>query len=83
MSGISATVFKAKCLKILDDVSRSGQSVVITKRGKAVARLVPFVEDDAEFPQERLRGKIRILGDIVSPVLDTDQWSVFSDGELK
>jgi prevent-host-death family protein len=35
--------FKAHCLRILDEVAESGQSVLLTKRGRPVARLVPVV----------------------------------------
>ena len=36
-----AAEFKSKCLRILDEVQESGASVIITKRGKRVAMLVP------------------------------------------
>lgn len=39
-----ASTFKARCLAILDDVARSHTSIVITKHGKPVARLVPIDE---------------------------------------
>ncbi len=38
---IPAGEFKAKCLKLMDEVQQTGQEVIITKRGKPVARLVP------------------------------------------
>jgi prevent-host-death family protein len=38
---ISATEFKARCLALLDDVAENGESLVVTKRGKPVARIVP------------------------------------------
>lgn len=38
---MNATEFKAKCLGVLDDVRKDGAEVIITKRGKPVARLVP------------------------------------------
>ena len=41
---LSASVFKARCLGLLDDVAHSHTSIVITKHGKAVARLVPMDE---------------------------------------
>ena len=42
MTQIAAGVFKAKCLKILDEVNRTKEPVTITKRGKAVAQIVPI-----------------------------------------
>ncbi len=38
---ISAAEFKAKCLKIMDEIARTRKPIVITKRGKPVAKLVP------------------------------------------
>lgn len=39
---IGAAAFKAECLKIMDQVAQSGESVTITKRGKPVAELKPI-----------------------------------------
>jgi prevent-host-death family protein len=44
MKSIAAGKFKNVCLKMLDDVAATKTSVVITKRGRAVAKLVPIVE---------------------------------------
>ncbi|MGI9185646.1 MAG: type II toxin-antitoxin system Phd/YefM family antitoxin [Solirubrobacteraceae bacterium] len=41
---ISASEFKARCLGLLDEVARSGEAIVITKRGRPVARLEPLIE---------------------------------------
>jgi prevent-host-death family protein len=52
---MSASQFKAKCLAVLDEVASSGATVVVTKRGKPVARVVP-----AEAPPS-LRGSVQVL----------------------
>lgn len=39
---VAASAFKARCLALLDEVADSGASIVITKRGKPVARLEPI-----------------------------------------
>ena len=39
---MSATEFRAKCLGLIDEVAETGREIVITKRGRPVARLVPF-----------------------------------------
>ena len=52
---ISASQFKAKCLALLDDVAESGQSLVITKRGKPVARVEPLE------PPASLEGSVTFL----------------------
>jgi prevent-host-death family protein len=64
---IGAGEFKAKCLKLLDEVQRQRKQVVITKRGKPVAKLVPITERSASFIGS-MRGTMEILGDIVSPI---------------
>jgi prevent-host-death family protein len=62
---IPAGVFKAKCLGMLEEVAQHRLEIVITKRGKPIARLVPI---DQEPPAVfgRLKGSARITGDILS-----------------
>jgi prevent-host-death family protein len=60
---IPAGKFKAKCLGLLDQVANSGEILVITKRGKPVARLVPI---ERALPKS-LRGSVRVHGDVVGP----------------
>lgn len=54
---VSATEFKARCLALLDEVAETKQTLVVTKRGRAVARVVP-----AEAPRS-LRGTVEYLVD--------------------
>ncbi len=61
---IKASEFKAKCLKLMDEVADSGTEIVITKNGRPVSRLVPYREKNFG----RDRDKIRILGDIIEPI---------------
>jgi prevent-host-death family protein len=76
---IAAAEFKAKCLHLLDEVARQRASLVITKRGKPVAKLVP-IDDEPVTLFGRMAGTIRILGDIVSSPLDESEWG---DGDVK
>lgn len=64
---IKASEFKAKCLKLMDQVAETGQEIVVTKNGRPVSRLVPYRTKPSTF-FGRDRGRIRILGDIVEPV---------------
>jgi prevent-host-death family protein len=73
MKTMAASEFKARCLQVMDQVSKSRRPVVITKRGKAVAKLVPADEFRPEV-FDSLKGKIEILGDIVSPVVPVEDW---------
>jgi len=63
---IAAGEFKAKCLHLLDEVKQTRKEIVITKRGRAVARLLP-VEDDKPVVFGRMKGSVKILGDIIGP----------------
>ena len=73
---IKASEFKAKCLKLMDEVAESGEEIIITKNGKPVAKLTAYKPAADEMPsQDRPksmfgidRGKLQILGDIVSPM---------------
>lgn len=67
---IPAGEFKAKCLGLLDDVNRTGEPIVITKHGKAVARLIP-IKPGVEEVRKTIR--FSIAGDIVEP-LDAEDW---------
>ena len=62
---IAAGVFKAQCLGLLDEVQQQRKEIVITKRGKPVARLIP-VDEKPPTIFGRMKGTIRIQGDIFS-----------------
>jgi prevent-host-death family protein len=64
---IGAGEFKAKCLGLLDEVQRQRKEVVITKRGKPVAKLVPIDDSPVSFIGS-MKGTMEIIGDIVSPI---------------
>ena len=62
---IKASEFKAKCLKLMDEVAETGDEIIITKNGKPVSRLVPYREKPESW-FGRDRGKLKILDDIIS-----------------
>jgi prevent-host-death family protein len=64
---IPAGEFKARCLKLMDEVQATRRPLVITKRGKPVAKLVP-VEEEVPSLFGRLKGTVTIHGDIISPI---------------
>ncbi len=66
-SSMPAGKFKASCLKVMDEVAATGRPVIITKRGKAVAKLVPAASRPAEVA-DALAGSVEIVGDILSPI---------------
>jgi prevent-host-death family protein len=65
---ITATEFKARCLKLIDQVRERGEPIVITKRGRIVATLEPAGDFD-EQPWRRLRGTVRWHGDPLAPAI--------------
>jgi prevent-host-death family protein len=75
MRKIGAAEFKAHCLTLMEDVRSTREPLIITKRGKPVAKLVP-VDNKKDNWIGRLNGKIRIVGDIESPVVPLEDWEV-------
>jgi prevent-host-death family protein len=77
MKKMAAGAFKANCLAVMDDVQAKHETVVITKHGKPVAKLVP-VNTDTDEIYNFLGGKGAVAGDVVSPAVSSEEW-----GELK
>ena len=71
MKQIPAGVFKAQCLAIMDKVLRGGEPVVITKHGKPVVKVIP-ADHQADDIFDSMKGKFKIVGDIVGPVFAED-----------
>lgn len=66
MRTMKASEFKAKCLKLMDEVAATGESIVVTKNGKPVSRLVPYrLRPETLFGATR--GSIEVVGDIIEP----------------
>jgi prevent-host-death family protein len=70
---MAAGAFKVHCLRIMDEVQKKRETIVITKHGKAVAKIVPVDQDKDEI-YGFLRGKVEIVGDVVSPTLTPEEW---------
>ena len=73
MRTMPAGEFKARCLKVMDHVRATGEPVLITKKGRPVAKLVP-PDEQAEDIFGCLAGRIEIVGDIEAPVIDPGEW---------
>ena len=72
METLSVSKLKATCLAVIDEVSRKKKRVVVTKRGKPIAEIIPFDASEKEIP---LRETVTFLGDVLSPVAEQD-WEV-------
>lgn len=73
MKTMPAGKFKVHCLAVMDEVQSKHEAIIITKRGKPVAKLVPVSQEKDEI-FGFLKGKGKILGDIVSPILSPEEW---------
>jgi prevent-host-death family protein len=77
MKKMAAGAFKTNCLAVMDEVQAKHETVLITKHGKPVAKLVP-VSTETDTIYNFLKGKGAVTGDVVSRALSLDDW-----GELK
>ena len=64
---IKASEFKAKCLKLMDEVAESGQEIVVTKHGRPVSRVVPYREK-RKLVFGEYRHLMKTYADIVEPM---------------
>lgn len=79
MREIAASEFKAKCLALLDEVQKTKSPIRITKFGKPVAELNPIPPTQRKDLFGFMKGSVEILGDIISPSTDLDDWEVLRD----
>ena len=72
---VAAGTFKARCLRLMDEVQATRETLIITKKGKPVAKLVP-----ADTPPKDIfgcmRGRMEIVGDILAPTSSPEDWEV-------
>ena len=74
MKEIAAGKFKTHCLAVIDEVHAKHETIVITKHGKPMAKLVPILQEkDPIFGFMRGRGKI--VGDIIEPIFPPEEWN--------
>jgi prevent-host-death family protein len=66
---INAAAFKARCLKLIDEVAETGEPITVTKRGKAKVQIVA-VREKPKTLWGATKGTFKILGDIVGPLED-------------
>lgn len=65
---IPVTQFKAHCLELVETVHRKRTSVIISKHGKPVAKLVPIDSEPVPSLYGSMKGTVHEIGDIVSPI---------------
>jgi prevent-host-death family protein len=73
MKTMSAGEFKTHCLRIMEEVHRCREAVIITKRGVPIAKLVPTDEPSHDV-FGCMAGTAEIIGDIEAPVVPARAW---------
>ena len=77
---VTISEFKAKCLAMIDEMNKTKQPLRVTRRGKPVADLTPPPpEEKAQTWLGSMAGEIKIVGDIVAPTGDLEDWEAWRD----
>jgi prevent-host-death family protein len=76
---VAISEFKAKCLALLEQVRKTKKPIRITRRGKPVAEVVPPSPATQKNWLGSMKGTMDIVGDIVAPVIDLDDFEVMRD----
>ncbi len=81
MQQVAISEFKAKCLSLLQRVSKTKQPIRVTRFGKPIADVVPptGVQVDRKAWIGSGKGTAKILGDIISPANEPDDWEALRD----
>jgi prevent-host-death family protein len=64
---VAATEFKAHCLALLEEVRETRQPLLVTRHGRPVVEISPYVPKDASRTNP-LKGSILFQGDLISPI---------------
>lgn len=80
MKEIAISEFKAKCLAILDEVSKTKNPIRILRRGKPIAEVVPPTNTyDRKNWLGFMKGTMDIVGDVTAPATNPSEWEVLHD----
>jgi prevent-host-death family protein len=80
MKEVTISEFKTKCFSLLDQVQKTKQPIRVTRFGKPIAEIVPPApQPDHTDWIGSMKGTIEILGDIISPANDEQDWEVLRD----
>jgi len=79
MKEVAISEFKAKCLALLDQVQKTKKPIRVTRRGKPVAEVVPPTPVRSADWMGSMKDDFDIVGDIVSPAADPEDWEVLRD----
>ena len=74
MKEVQISKFKAQCLRLLDEVNRTGEGLTITRNGQPLVVVNPVTDTQtrAKFGVAKNTGKA--IGDLISPVVEVSEW---------
>lgn len=76
---VSISLFKATCLELLKEVKETGRTLIVTRRGEAIAQILPPPVPSRVSWMGCMKGSGKILHDIVAPASDPDDWQALRD----
>jgi len=79
MKEVAISEFKAKCLALLNEVQKTKSPLLVTRRGQPVAEVVPATPARSADWMGSMRGTMEIVGDIISPATDENEWEALRD----
>jgi len=79
MKTVAVSAFKTHLLALLAEVQRTGDPLLVTKRGRPLARVEPARESPLRSFKGRWKGRVRILGDVVAPASGASEWEALRD----
>jgi prevent-host-death family protein len=80
MREVTISEFRTKCFSLLHQVEKTKKPLRVTRFGKPIAEIVPAAPQPSRADWiGSMKGEIKILGDIVSPATDEDEWEVLRD----
>lgn len=79
MKEVAISDFKAKCLGLLEQVQKTRKPIRVTRFGKPIAEVVPVSPDAGRNWIGSMKDTFEIVGDIVSPADDENDWEALRD----
>ena len=79
MREIAISEFKTKCLALLDQVQKTKKAIRVTRFGRPIAEVIPPSPAPMRDWMGSMKGRIEILGDIVSPANEESEWEALRD----
>jgi len=71
MKTLAAAKFKAQCLALIDNIAQNHESIIVTKHGKPLVKVIPF-DENKDINKKPLKGVATYIGDIISPI--DEEW---------